>query len=232
MKIAYFQNSSLMDYPGYISSIIFTYGCNLRCGFCHNGNLLDMSKIDSVNNVNFSKIINYLNKNKKMINAVTFTGGEPLLNNDLIDYIIPFKKLGFNIKLDTNGSLPNQLKTILSYNLIDYVAMDLKSNHKNYKKICGVDLYKESLKSIKIFEDSNLNGEYRITCFSNEINFYKEIFLLIKGTKKTLYLQQFLNKESFDPDYKKIPNTTLKFLNELKSLAESMEIKTEIRKYF
>ncbi|MDD3263643.1 MAG: anaerobic ribonucleoside-triphosphate reductase activating protein [Candidatus Nanoarchaeia archaeon] len=232
MKIAYFQNSSLMDFPNHISPIIFTFGCNLRCGFCHNKELVLPENNNKIDEIDFNKILEYIKKNLKMINGVTFTGGEPLLNNDLIEYIKPLKALNLDIKLDTNGSLPIQLKKIIDSNMIDYIAMDLKSDSNNYKKICGIDLYNKQLESIEIFEKSNIKGEYRLTCFSDDIKFYKKIFNLIKSTKKTLYLQQFLNKETLDPDFKKIPNTSLKLLNELKEIANSYNINTEIRKYF
>jgi len=232
MKIAYFQNSSLMDFPKHISSIIFTYGCNLRCGFCHNKELVISELNESIEEVNFDKILEYIKKNLKMINGITFTGGEPLLNDDLVSYIIPFKEINLDVKIDTNGSLPLQLKKILDTGYVDYVAMDLKSDKRNYKKICSVDLFEKQVESIKILEGSKIDCEYRLTCFSDDIGFYKRIFELIKGTKNTLYLQQFLNKETLDPEYKKIPNTTSSFLNELKKIAKSFDINAEVRNYF
>jgi pyruvate formate lyase activating enzyme len=128
MIISGFHKFTLIDYPNKISAIIFLQGCNFRCGFCHNPEL-----VISKSNNNYSKefILKFLEERKEKLDAVCITGGEPLISLDL-DFLKEIKNRGYSIKIDTNGSYPDKLQSIITAELVDYVAMDIKSSFYNY----------------------------------------------------------------------------------------------------
>ncbi len=166
MRIGGFQKQSLVDYPKKISSIIFLMGCNLRCPYCHNMESLVLSKAKSIPK---DYVLSYLKENKGLIDAVTISGGEPTIYNDLVDFIIEIKKLGYLVKLDTNGTNPDLLNKLISEKLIDYIAMDIKSaiRIREYNLSIGNNLNKQLFdnikKSIDIIRNSNIEYEFRTT---------------------------------------------------------------------
>lgn len=189
---------SLNDFDGYVSTTLFTGGCNFKCPFCHNKDLV--FNYNKFNKINFIDILNYLKDRKKLLDAVVITGGEPTLLPSLKGKIIEIKKLGYLVKLDTNGTNPDLLKELIENKYIDYVAMDIKNSLYDYKTTIGnknIDLTK-IVKSINYLINQNLiNYEFRTTLvqeFHNEKNI-KELGELIKGSKK-LYLQKFVNPKS------------------------------------
>ncbi len=137
MQICGFQKTTLLDYPSHLAATVFLGGCNFRCPFCHNYDLIH----GPFQGESFSEeeILSYLKKRQSILEGVCITGGEPTLNPDLPDFIRRVKALGFLIKLDTNGSNPDMLKDLYEENLIDYVAMDIKSGLLGYLKVCGLD---------------------------------------------------------------------------------------------
>lgn len=169
MLIGGFQSLSLSDYPGHCASIIFTRGCNFRCGYCHNHYIIDTyHQNDSYDN---QKIINHLKKRKGLIDAVVITGGEPTLQNDLADFMISVKNIGLKVKLDTNGSRPQVLKNLLDGELPDYIAMDVKSPPEKYSLLCGKDGYWPKIaQSIDIINHSGIPAEYRTTFVTDLLN--------------------------------------------------------------
>jgi len=152
---------SLIDYPGEMSFVIFMGGCNLKCLYCHNKDIVEKSAKIYEND----KIIKMLIDRKRFINAVTITGGEPTIYGDkLIDLIIKIKELGFKIKLDTNGLNPNIIKRLIDNYLIDFIAMDIKNTFERYEETTGVSVDIGKLKkSIMLIENSNINYEFRTT---------------------------------------------------------------------
>lgn len=151
---------SYIDYPGEISTIIFTKGCNFRCGWCHNGGLLNPSPEFDTKNVLDDLLINQRN-----INHVVISGGEPTIHSQqLIDFIRKLKKYRFNVKLDTNGSNPDIIKKLLSERLLDFIAMDIKNTFNDYEQTIGTKVNIDQIKeSINLIENSGLDYQFRIT---------------------------------------------------------------------
>ena len=152
MNIQGFQKMTLLDYPGKVACTVFTGGCNLRCPFCHNAELvLDPFEYKSIEN----EVIEYLIKRKGLIDGVCITGGEPLLQKDIIPFINRVREFGYIIKLDTNGTFPDKLKSIIESGLVDYIAMDIKNSVENYDLAVGCNINKEKITdSIKLIKSS------------------------------------------------------------------------------
>lgn len=198
MKIAGLQKVTTIDYPGEIACTIFLYGCNFRCGFCHNPDLVikdfegEFSKKD---------ILCFLEKRIGKLDAVCITGGEPLMTLDL-DFVKKIKNLGYKIKIDTNGSFPEKLSEIIKLDLVDYIAMDIKGDKENYSKISGVNVDLEKIeKSIKIIYDFG-KYEFRTTVVNrfhstnSILNLGKWLTEICEGKPQKFFLQGFKkNKE-------------------------------------
>jgi len=133
MIFAGMVKNSLIDYPGLIACVLFTPGCNYDCFYCHNRFLLsgDSDKLD------LDDVGNFLQKRQGLIDAVVISGGEPTLQKDLIPYLEKIKKMGYKLKLDTNGSNPKVIEEILDKGLVDYYAVDYKASKARYHEICG-----------------------------------------------------------------------------------------------
>lgn len=156
-----FQKLTLLDYPAHMACTVFTGGCNLRCPFCHNAGLVR----NPIAEKNLCKeVLQYLESRKGVLEGVCVTGGEPLLQPDLKDFLEKVKELGYSIKLDTNGSLPKKLQSILKLGLVDYVAMDIKSSPSGYALASGSDIvFGTFLESIEIIRQSGVEYEFRTT---------------------------------------------------------------------
>ena len=195
MKIAGYEKLSVQDYPDHISCIIFTQGCNMRCPFCQNSLLIPFENSDLVSE---EEIIQYLKLRKSVLNGVTISGGEPTVQPDLKDFIKKIKKIGFDIKLDTNGINYDILKELVSEKLVDYVAMDIKNGIDKYGKTSGVPNIKldNIQKSIEYLKQGNVDYEFRTTII-NEHHDLHDIYQIIKlvGDSK-YYLQNFKRSES------------------------------------
>jgi pyruvate formate lyase activating enzyme len=167
MKYAGMIKQSLVDYPGEIASVLFTRGCNLRCPFCHNPDLLVKPKI-MVQPIDIEEVIDFLIKRRGFLDGVVISGGEPTLNDELLMDIRRMKALGFRIKLDTNGTNPTMLKELLNEGWLDYVAMDIKAplDFKKYKEACGKlssEYFFNIRSSIHLLRSSHINVEFRTT---------------------------------------------------------------------
>lgn len=193
MHIGGIQKSSLLDYPDKISAIVFTQGCNFRCGYCHNPELIVIKK--KPDNFGFFQ---FLEKRKGKLDGVVITGGEPCLQADLHDFIKQIRKMGFCVKLDTNGSMPDVLKQVISD--VDYVAMDIKAPVEKYGEITKVNVNTDKIKeSIKLIMESGVDYEFRTTVIKSQLNLkdFENIGKLIKGAKR-YYLQKFIPSKIFD----------------------------------
>ena len=138
MNIKYIQKTTLIDFPGQIASTIFVGGCNFNCDFCYNQALLE--KHHEIPNVSEEKIISLLENRKKFIDGIAITGGEPTVQKRLIPFIKEIKKIGFQVKLDTNGYRPDVLQEIINQDLVDYIAMDIKAPLSKYSDIARVEI--------------------------------------------------------------------------------------------
>ena len=189
-KLGGIQKNSLIDFPQKVAAIVFTQGCNFRCGYCHNPELLEFSeKTDFDANCFF----NFLKTRIGKLDGVVITGGEPTLQSDLYDFIKEIKALGFAVKLDTNGTNPVVTEKLLKENLLDYIAMDIKAPLEKYREITDVNVDTKKIKqSIKLIMNSFIDYEFRTTVLKSQLSFedFNNIGEMIKGSKK-YYLQKF-----------------------------------------
>lgn len=162
MKICGLNKTTLLDYPGCVAATVFVGGCNFRCPFCHNGDLvLHSAKMKEYSE---EEILTFLNKRKNVLEGVCVTGGEPTLYSDLPEFIAKIKSMGYKVKLDTNGSNPKMLKQLAEGNLLDYVAMDIKAPISGYHKVCGVQVNTESVQqSVAFLKQGVIPYEFRTT---------------------------------------------------------------------
>ena len=162
MKICGLNKTTLLDYPGCVAATVFAGGCNFRCPFCHNGDLvLHSAKMKEYSE---EEVLNFLNKRKNVLEGVCVTGGEPTLYSDLPEFIAKIKAMGYKVKLDTNGSNPKMLKRLVEGKLVDYVAMDIKAPVSEYNKVCGVQVDTESVQqSVAYLKQGEVSYEFRTT---------------------------------------------------------------------
>ena len=164
MKIGGFVKNSFVDYPGNISAVIFTCGCNMNCWYCHNQNLLKPHE----KGFDIEEIMEYLRSRKGFLDGVVISGGEPTLHPDLKDLIIRLRDEGFKIKLDTNGTNFKVLKNLCDEGLIDFVAMDIKAPFDDYSRITQVSSDMDSIKScVRFLIDGAVDYEFRTTLGPN-----------------------------------------------------------------
>ncbi len=175
MKILGLQKTTLIDYPGKVACTIFLFGCSFRCGFCHNPELVLEAKGKDYSP---EEILEFLKKRKKYLEAVCFTGGEPLMTLEK-DFVKKIKELGYLIKIDTNGSFPEKLKEFIDEDLVDFVAMDIKTSKEDYSSLVGVNVdFKKIEKSIKMISKLE-NYEFRTTIIE-EIHTAEKVKEMIK----------------------------------------------------
>lgn len=194
MKIAGFQKLTLLDFPGKVSCILFTQGCNFKCPYCQNSGLIGHENDELIDE---EEIFSYLNKRKGVIDGVVISGGEPTVQADLVRFIRRVKDQGFLVKLDTNGSNPDMLEELLKDNLLDYVAMDIKNPLTLYKEVAGISPKVDKLKrSIELLKNCSIDHEFRTTIIRNihDIDKIFEICSYVDGNK--MYLQNFEQSEN------------------------------------
>lgn len=167
MRIGGYLPQSMIDYPGKIAAVLFTQGCNFRCGYCHNPELVLPGYFEPVLDEN--SIFNSVRERIGWLDALVVTGGEPTVHHDLPDFLQRLKAFGLLIKLDTNGSQPEMLKSILNRQLVDYVAMDIKNipTPESYSQVIGLDncnpLLKNILRSVGLLKQADIDVEFRTT---------------------------------------------------------------------
>lgn len=227
VRIGGLQKSSLIDYPGKISAIVFTQGCNFRCPYCHNPELIIES--DTANNIAVSDLLGFLKTRVDKLDGVVITGGEPTLQTGLIDLIKEIRELGFLVKLDTNGTNPEMLKRLIDEKLIDYIAMDIKAPIEKYKEIVCTNIdTSKIIESIELVKNSGLGYEFRTTVVKSqlELSDFEKIGEIIQGAEK-YYLQKFfpskvlnktfLNQTSYnDEEFEVILKMLEKYINTVK----------------
>ncbi len=194
MTINGFQKMTLLDFPGRVACTVFTAGCNFRCPFCHNASLV--THIDEQYNMTESEILNFLKKRHGLLDGVCITGGEPLLNTDIANFIGEIKKLGFAVKLDTNGSRPELLKELIDSQLVDYVAMDIKNCKEKYADTIGIKSFNLSPieESVQLLLNSTIDYEFRTTVVAeyHTVQDIEKIGDWIRGAKN-YFLQNFVD---------------------------------------
>ena len=193
MNIQGLQKLTLLDYPGHVACTVFSGGCNFRCPFCHNA-LLVTRQSENASNISEDDFFAFLKKRQGILDGVCLTGGEPLLDPDVFDFIRKIKELGYKVKLDTNGSFPERLLRLVDENLVDYVAMDIKNTLEKYGATVGLEKYDTSKiqKSIEILKSGKVDFEFRTTLvkeFHTQEDL-ESIGKLLQGAEK-YFLQKF-----------------------------------------
>lgn len=195
MNIQGLQKLTLLDYPGLMACTLFTGGCNFRCPFCHNAGLI-APKPEAV--MSEDDVLAFLRKRSGLLDGICLTGGEPLLQPDLGDFLQKVRSLGYKIKLDTNGSQPQALKKLVAENLVDYVAMDIKNAPDKYDKTIGLVSYDwYTIKESAAFLLSGaVDYEFRTTVVQelHEADDFVQIGQWLRGAKR-YYLQSFVDSE-------------------------------------
>lgn len=197
MKIGGFQKSSLLDYPGKIAAIIFTQGCNFRCGYCHNPELLANTSASSFDEVS---VLKFLQSRQGLLDGIVVSGGEPCLQNDIVDFIQKIKSLGFYVKLDTNGAFPDVLEELLKRKLVDYIAMDIKAALEKYDTVISSKIdTKKIQKSIEMIKNSGVEYEFRTTVIKSQMSDddFEQISKIICDAKR-YYLQKFVASKNLN----------------------------------
>ena len=196
MIICGMEKFSMVDYDGCISCTVFTKGCNFLCPFCHNSSLVT----GEAEEIPEQEVFDYLTKRKGLVDAVCITGGEPTMQRGLKEFILRVRALGYKVKLDTNGTNPTLLKQLLEEGLVDYVAMDIKTDFEHYEDVTGVsnpallDRVKESVRILKAIAP---DYEFRTTAiaeFHSEEN-YRGIAEIVRGAKR-FFIQKFKDGEN------------------------------------
>jgi pyruvate formate lyase activating enzyme len=216
MKIGGLQKVSLIEYPGKISAIIFTQGCNFRCPYCHNPELVDPDLYGECQSK--ESLFSFLEKRKGKLDAVSITGGEPTIQQDLIALIEHVKKLGFLVKIDTNGSNPEVMKLIIGRKLIDYIAMDVKGPLGKYKVLTRSQIDEDLIQqSIAMIMASGIPYEFRTTVLKSQLdeNDLLEMGKLIRNARLYVF-QQFVASKTLDQNYAHETTYSLEELNAIK----------------
>lgn len=231
MKIGGLQKLSLIDYPGKIAATIFLIGCNFKCPYCQNPELVDPQKIKKQPTISEQDFFKFLNSRKDFLEGVCITGGEPTIHSGIFNLIKKIKEKGFLVKLDTNGNNPEMLKKLLEAKLLDWVAMDIKTSQRNYNKAVGkkIDL-KKIKESIELIKNSGVDHEFRMTVAPTivEKKDIEEVSKWLKGIKK-FTLQQFQNQKVLDKAFKKVEPYSERVLKDFQKILEKYIEKVELR---
>ena len=193
MKIEALQKLTLLDFPQKMACTIFTHGCNFRCPFCHNALLVTNPQEAFIPE---EEILSFLEGRKGKLEGVCITGGEPLMQEGLEDFMRKIKDMGFLIKLDTNGSFPGKLKSLCKQGLVDYVAMDIKNSQKKYAVTAGKKLFDLSAvnESVDFLISGNIPYEFRTTV-TRDYHTLQDLLDIAKwiSGSDAWYLQQFVD---------------------------------------
>lgn len=218
MIIAGLQKSTLIDYPDKIACVVFLAMCNFRCPWCYSSELVLPLKIAKQPKILEQEFFNFLKERIGKLDGVVICGGEPTVNKDLPNFIEKIKKMGFFVKLDTNGSNPAMLKDLVAAKLIDYVAMDIKGTPDIYEKIMQEGIKLENIKeSAKFLKNSKIDFEFRTTVVNtiHKKEDFLEIAKWIGGENVKYYLQNFRPEKTIDKNFEKIKSFENKFLEEI-----------------
>lgn len=243
MKIAGLQKVTLIDFPGRLAATVFLKGCNFRCPWCYNPELVLPEKTKQLYPVKSSKagalkgqfngagiskreFFKFLKQRKGMLEGIVLCGGEPCINKDLPKFIKKIKKRGYSIKLDTNGSNPEMLAQLINKSLLDYVAMDIKGPKKKYSEATNTKAdVKKIQKSIDILKEGKVDYEFRSTIVPG-IHNKEDIIKMARWIQgaKAYYLQQFRPEKTIDPRFEKIKPYPDKYMLEIqKAIAPFFE---------
>ena len=212
MKIGGLQKLTLLDYPDKVGATVFTVGCNFRCPFCHNFSLVCGNGVEK-ELITQEEVLQFLKKRSAVLEGVCVTGGEPLVQPDIEQFLLKIREMGYLIKLDTNGAFPNKLAQFIEQGLVDYVAMDVKNSKEQYCKTVGCIVDTSAIeRSVELLKAGVVDYEFRTTVtatFHTEASI-KAMAQWLAGAKR-LYLQQFVDSgELIDPTVTGVDEGTLR----------------------
>ena len=207
---------SLIDFPGVVSAIVFLRGCNFMCSYCHNPELI-FADGETVSEEDFFSM---LAENRHMLDGVCVSGGEPCLQSELPEFLSKLKKLGLKVKLDTNGSVPEMLSRVLREELVDYVAMDIKSSWENYSRVARLTSAADKVKnSLSIIYEEGVDCEFRTTIFPGVHTI--QDFISIAGylePKSKYFIQNIKRDKTLEPIFAEQDLFADEVANELKKI--------------
>ena len=229
MRIGGLQEASLIDYPGKICCIIFTRGCNFRCPYCHNPELVESSRYGEL--LNEDDFFSFLKRREGKLDAVSVTGGEPTLQPDLTDFLKRVKKKGFAVKLDSNGSDPEKLKELLEQGLVDYAAMDVKAPLEAYERVVKAPVNAKTIReSIQIIKNIAPDYEFRTT-WVRELLKPEDILEIAKEIKgaKNYFLQNFVSSKTLSTEAESYTTFSEEDLEKIRPKLEKLVEKLNVR---
>ncbi len=192
MKFGGLIKLTLLDYPEKVACTVFTVGCNFRCPFCHNAGMVEGRNVEQLT---VDDVLEFLNKRKNVLEGMCLTGGEPLIQQGVEEFLQQVKSLGYSVKLDTNGAFPDRLKPLVESHLVDYVAIDVKNSKACYAQTVGGNVDVEQVsRSVEFLKSGAVDYEFRTTVTGN-LHTEQSILEMgqwLKGAKR-LYLQKFVD---------------------------------------
>ena len=233
MQIGGLQKTSTIDYPGQLTAVLFTQGCNLRCPYCHNFGLIPFNEDNP--ELDEEKFFNFLEKRKGILDAVTITGGEPTMQPDLIPFIEKIKEMDYLVKLDTNGLKPMVLMDLIKKDLLDYIAMDVKLPIEDYEEMKTQQKLEDTIENLKlsinaIIKHSKCDYEFRTTIvpgLHNKSNFERIVKEISEA--KSYYVQNFRPDRTLNKSFENKRRFTEDELEEFKEIAEKYVENVHVR---
>ena len=203
MRIGGIQKNSLIDYPQKISCVVFASGCNFDCPYCHNPELVKPS--EDISLLDVEDVVSFLFKRKSFLDGVVISGGEPTLQKGIFDFCLRVKSIGYPVKLDTNGSKPHVIKQLIDNQLIDYIAMDVKTDPDRYTSLITKWIDPDDIRaSIRVIMESGITHEFRTTCAKPIVDeaAIRTIVSLIQGADLfVLQKVRFLQNAVLHPEF-------------------------------
>ena len=224
MLIGGVQELTTLDFPGRLAAVVFTLGCNFRCGYCHNPQFVDISQCQgkTLTLIPEAVFFKFLEKRKGKLEGVCISGGEPTLQSDILEFARKIKNMGFLVKLDTNGTRPAVLEKMIVEKVVDFFAMDIKTSLLKYQEIIKTGFSVADIeKSKEIIQNSGLPYEFRTTAVKGKHTkeIFEEIGKWLNGAE-AYFIQNFRNKKTLAEEYKNKEGFSEKELAEFKLLME------------
>jgi pyruvate formate lyase activating enzyme len=229
MKIGGLQKISFIDYPGRIGAVVFVQGCNFRCPYCHNPELVDPARYGPL--LDEGAVLSFLEKRRGKLDAVTLTGGEPTLQPDLADFLRQIRGMGYLIKLDTNGSHPEVIATLIREKLVDCLAMDIKGPREKYARIARAEVDLAAIdRSIDGITESGLEHEFRTTVVPSQITMDDLLSIAewLKNARRYV-LQSFVPPKTLDPAFLSEPPCSPEELAAMRERLQRGDLRIEVR---
>jgi pyruvate formate lyase activating enzyme len=231
MLVGEIIRNSNKDFPGHKAAVLYTIGCNFRCPYCHYSRFIDGAELPFT--YNREQVFDYLEDWRNDLDGIVFSGGEATGHEELYSWITQARAMGYKIKLDTNGSSPEQLRQLLSENLLDYVAMDVKAPRDNYSAVCGRKVDIEAIKtSIWLIKSSAVKHEFRTTAVPglHTVRELKSIVSWIQGGDHFV-IQEFISSDTLDPQLRNRASFPRNTLERLRPYVEKRLKKYSVRIY-